>query len=92
MFSNEPARYLHVSARVAVHLGVLCSLLAEHLVQDRIVRVRLELVALTFVEFVLEFHPVKTQRVQRALQRIHTHDNAEGRRPEHGEYQECLKC
>ena len=38
---------------------------------------RYELLAVTAKEFVLKFHPMKTQSVQRSAQGLHNHEDAE---------------
>ena len=42
----------------------------------------LELVALTFVELVLELNPMETKGMQEALEQIHAHEDGEGDGPE----------
>jgi hypothetical protein len=57
--------------------------LASHLVfEDLSDGVGAELVAVTLVEFVLEFDPVQTEGVQEALHGVHAHEHAEGDREE----------
>lgn len=55
----------------------------QGVVKHGLVLVWLELVAVTLVELVLEFHPVQSQSVEEALKSVHQHQHAEGDGPEH---------
>ena len=66
------------------------SFLVENVLQDVGVSVWLELVAVAFVEFVLEFYPVETDRVQEAFQFVHKHQDTESDGPEDGPENDCL--
>lgn len=58
--------------------------------QNVCVGVWLKLVAVAFVEFVLEFYPVETDRVQEAFQLVHQHKDAECHSPENGPEYDAL--
>lgn len=59
------------------------SVSVENVLQDVRVRVWVELVAVTLVEFVVEFYPVQTNCVQEALQHVHAHQHTECHGPQH---------
>lgn len=58
--------------------------------QDVGVGVWLKLIAVAFVEFVLEFYPVETDCVKEALQLVHKHKDAECDGPENGPENDAL--
>ena len=65
-------------------LACISLLLIKHFIQYGSEWVRLEFVAISLVELVLELHPVETERVQEALEQIHAHEDAEGDAPKKG--------
>lgn len=69
-----------------------CSIGVEHGLQDVLIGVWVELVAVTLVEFVVEFHPVQTDCVQEAFQHVHAHKYRERHTPEAWPENQCHKC
>jgi hypothetical protein len=89
--------YLHLFSNPSKQLlnkhffGAGLSNLSSHLVlENSAERVGVELVPAALVELVLEFDPVKSERVQEALHGVHAHQHAEGNGEERKERQEQL--
>lgn len=69
-----------------------CSIGVENALQDVLVGVWVKPVAVTFVEFVVEFHPVQTDCVQEAFQHVHAHQHRERHTPEARPENHCHNC